>query len=166
MGTITTDASGMAPVSVPAVTPGSHEMRVDYAGDASHKKAQDTANFTVTSTGPTTTSTTTTPPPDPTTTTTTPPPDPATTTTTTPPTTTTTTPTGPPPDAPNIVLLESPLSGFVYLQWSVPADNGSEILHYNIYRGLTTGDETFLRSRSPDFDFVDDFDVIAGVTYY
>ena len=38
VGTITTDASGMAPVSVPAVTPGSHQMWVDYAGDASHRR--------------------------------------------------------------------------------------------------------------------------------
>ena len=161
------------------------QMRVEYAGDASHKKAQDVAMFTATSADPTATTTTpapeptttttqppdpttTTSPPDPTSTTTSPPPDPTMTTTTTPPPdpTTTTPPTGPPPDPPGIVLLQSPLSGYVYLQWSVPADNGSEIIRYNIYRGLTSNGETFLRSRSVEFDFADDFDVIPGVTYY
>ena len=185
VATTTTNGSGLALVDVPAVTPGSHQMRVEYAGDASHKKAQDVAMFTATSADPTATTTTpapeptttttqppdpttTTSPPDPTSTTTSPPPDPTMTTTTTPPPdpTTTTPPTGPPPDPPGIVLLQSPLSGYVYLQWSVPADNGSEIIRYNIYRGLTSNGETFLRSRSVEFDFADDFDVIPGVTYY
>jgi hypothetical protein len=135
---------------------------VSVGGDADHKKAHDQVMFTVTADGGNTTSS---PPPDPTTTS--PPPDPTTTTAPPDPTTTTTTPPSPgSPDAPIIDLLESPLPGYVYLQWIAPADNGSPILNYNIYRGLSSNGETLLRSRNAQFDFVDDFDVVSGQTYF
>lgn len=113
------------------------------------------ATTTTTTTTTTVTTTATTPPPDPTTTT--PPPEPTTTTVTT-----TAPPPGPVPDAPVIYLTQTPAPRFNYIEWSVPADNGSEIVRFNIYRGLTAGGETFLRGRSLEFNFADDLDV----TYY
>jgi hypothetical protein len=161
-GSVTTNASGLALVSAPATAEGLHHLRVSVGGDADHKKAHDQVMFTVTADGGNTTSS---PPPDPTTTS--PPPDPTTTTAPPDPTTTTTTPPPPgSPDAPIIDLLESPLPGYVYLQWIAPADNGSPILNYNIYRGLSSNGETLLRSRNAQFDFVDDFDVVSGQTYF
>lgn len=164
-GSVTTNASGLALVSAPATAVGEHQLRVSVAGDAQHKKAHDQVMFTVTTGGGTITSP---PPPDPTITTSPPPPDPTTTTPPPPdPTTTTTTP--PPssaPGAPTIDLVESPLAGYVYLQWIAPADDGSALLNYNIYRGQTSNGETLLRSRNPQFDFVDDFDVVSGQTYF
>ena len=162
VGSVTTNDSGLALVSTPAPAEGLHHLRVSVAGDAEHKKAHDDAMFTVTAGGQTTspppeTTTTTSPPPDPTTTTA--PPDPTTTTATTP-------PPGGAPDAPTIELVETPFSGYVYVQWTEPADNGSPILHYNIYRGLTHDGETLLRSRNPQFNFVDDFTVESGQTYF
>ena len=65
-----------------------------------------------------------------------------------------------------IYLTQTPAARFNYIEWSVPADNGSEIVRFNVYKGLTAGGETFLRSRGIDFNFADDLEVISGVTYY
>jgi hypothetical protein len=113
--------------------------------------------------------TTTTPPPDPTT----PPPDPTTpppvpTTTTPPPDPTTTTsppPVGQAPDAPVIYLSEAPAPGIVYLEWTTPADNGSSITGYNVYRRAPGGTMDLLLHRGPSAFSADDLRVRAGVTY-
>lgn len=70
------------------------------------------------------------------------------------------------PSAP-VLEIESTGSGMVSLRWTLPNDNGSPITGYNIYRGESTGTETY-------FDSVQDADILTytntglvnGRTYY
>jgi hypothetical protein len=171
VGSTQADGAGVAVVAYEVSAPGQHTIRVTFVGDDQHKKAHKEREFEVTRSlgspppDPTTTSP---PPPDPTTTTAPPPPDPTTTTPPPPDPTTTTAPPppGPAPDAPEIYLFGTPTQGMNYLEWTVPPDNGSPIIRFNVYRSLSPGEETFLRSRGPDFNFVDDLDVTPGLTYF
>jgi titin len=56
--------------------------------------------------------------------------------------------------------------GYVKISWEAPTlDGGSTISNYTIYRGTTTGGETFLAEIGVVFYF-NDTDVINGQTYY
>jgi hypothetical protein len=175
VGTGTSGADGRAPLSYPAIGVGLHTLKVKYAGDADHAKAQRAREFTVTEGSglpapplPTEPPPTTTPPPTPTEpppTTTTPPP----TTTTPPPTTTTpppttTTPPPVPPGAPTIVIAEAAAPGLVYLEWQAPAN--TTVTGYRIYRGTQSGGETFRASKGATAFSFADVQVSPGVTYY
>jgi fibronectin type III domain protein len=183
VGSAVTNGAGVAAVGYPMTARGPHTIRVAFEGDANHKKAHKEREFVVTPGEPGQTKPpdpTTTPPPDPTTpppdpTTTTPPPDPTTpppdpTTTTPPPdpdpTTTVPPPVGQAPDAPVIYLYETPAAGGLnYLEWTVPADNGSEITGYNVYRRAPGGTMDFLLHKGPQAFSADDTHITSGVTY-
>jgi fibronectin type III domain protein len=70
------------------------------------------------------------------------------------------------PEAPVIYIADSPAPGLVYLEWTVPADGGSPITEYRVYRGLESGKETFLLSKGPSAFSADDTHATAGTTYY
>jgi len=54
---------------------------------------------------------------------------------------------------------------FILLNWTSPADDGgSPIFHFNIYRGITTGEYLYL-GVTTDTNFTDDT-VIGGITYF
>ena len=53
----------------------------------------------------------------------------------------------------------------VNLSWTVPFDGGSTITGYSVYRGTTSGGETFLATVPSGTTFAD-LAVIAGTTYY
>ena len=122
--TLTTDSTGVAALSFVAA-PGDHVMKVVFAGDATHERAQRAQGFSVIAGA--------TPPPI-----------------------------IPVPAAP--VLTGIPGSPGVHLSWTVPSDGGSPILIYYVYRGTTSGGESFI-AILPD-TFFDDFAVIKGTTYY
>jgi hypothetical protein len=70
--------------------------------------------------------------------------------------------TGTAPDAPT--LSATATSGSVLLSWTVPADGGSPLLAYNIYRGTTFGAETFyatVPATQTNFS-----DIVSGQTFY
>jgi hypothetical protein len=69
------------------------------------------------------------------------------------------------PDAPFIYIAEAPAPGLVYLEWIVPADNGSPITGDVVYRGTASGVEEFLLTRGPLAASADDLTAIAGSTY-
>lgn len=73
------------------------------------------------------------------------------------------------PDAPTNLFAETPFPGFIYIQWTIPADNGSPITSYNIYRGTMSGQLEFLRTKQvlfePVFSF-DDMTAVSGTTYF
>ncbi|UCE39141.1 MAG: right-handed parallel beta-helix repeat-containing protein [Thermoplasmata archaeon] len=55
---------------------------------------------------------------------------------------------------------------YVNLTWEVPeSDGGSSIINYRIYKGTTSGDETFYQEID-NFLLFNDTDVSNGVTYY
>lgn len=57
-------------------------------------------------------------------------------------------------------------SGFVHLGWIVPADGGSPITGYNVYRGTTFGAETLYASvPGTQTDFTD-FAVVSAQPYF
>ena len=69
------------------------------------------------------------------------------------------------PSAPNSVTATAGSSS-VAIGWSVPSsDGGSAITGYNIYRGTTSGGETFLASLGLALQYID-WDVKPGTTYY
>ena len=70
------------------------------------------------------------------------------------------------PGAPTIYLAESPTPGLNYIEWTVPANGGSPITGYRIYRSLESGNEQFLLSKGPLAFSADDVRVVAGTTYY
>lgn len=121
--TLAADATGVGALSFVAA-PGDHVMKVVFAGDATHERAQRAQGFSVIAGAPL--------------------------------------PTIPVPAAP--VLTGIPGSPGVHLSWTVPADGGSPILIYQVYRGTTSGGETFI-GMLPD-TFFDDYAVIKGKTYY
>ena len=153
VGPMTTDGQGQAFLAYPMTVEGQHTVRVAFAGDASHKKAHHDAEFLVTPGDPPLPEPIPEPSPEPS-----PSPDPS--------------PPPPPvegrPDAPTIYLAESvPGTGFIYLEWTVPADGGSPITGYKVYRSLESGKETFLRSVGPkSIPSADDLHAVAGTTYF
>lgn len=70
------------------------------------------------------------------------------------------------PDAPFIFIAEAPAPGLVYLEWTVPADGGSPITGFRVYRGPSSGNEEFLLSRGALATSADDLTADAGSTYY
>ena len=180
VGSTVTNGAGVAAVIASATAPGGHTIRVCFAGDADHKKAHKDLWFVVTPGTPTssttvpepttTTTTTTTVPESTTTTTTTTVPEPTMTTTTTtattdPTTTTTEPPPGQAPDPPVIYIAEAPAPGLVYLEWTTPADNGSAITGFNVYRRAPGGTMDLLLHKGPSAFSADDTHVTVGVTY-
>ena len=157
IGPLSTDGQGQAFLAYPMTVEGQHTVRVTFAGDASHKKAHHDAGFLVTPGEPPLPEPIPEPtpeptlPPEPS-----PPPDPS--------------PPPPPvegrPAAPTIYLSESPAPGINYLEWSVPADGGSPITGYKVYRSLESGKEVFLLNKGPFAFSADDVHVVAGTTYY
>jgi predicted phage tail protein len=123
VGTTTSAADGLAPVSYTAVEAGDHVMKVVFAGDDTHKKAQRAQGFEVSAPAPVATA----------------------------------------PDAP--VLSATAGTALVSLSWTVPADGGSAITSYNVYRGDTTGTETLLISALTGTTY-DDTTAVTGSTYY
>jgi len=69
------------------------------------------------------------------------------------------------PDAPALVG-EAPVLGLNYLQWVVPADNGSPITGYRVYRGTTSGQLSFLFAKGPAAFSADDVQVNSGTMYF
>jgi fibronectin type 3 domain-containing protein len=64
-------------------------------------------------------------------------------------------------------LSAAPGKDRVLLKWSAPAnDHGSKVLYYNIYRGLSSGNEALLvRNYSAGLSYIDQ-NVTVGSTYY
>lgn len=123
VGSIVTDANGEADVVYAATTEGDHVMKVVFAGDDTHKRAQRAQGFTVSadSTEPTV------------------------------------------PEAP--VLSATAGAALVSLSWTVPAEGGSAITGYNVYRGTTSGGEALLVSGATGTTY-DDTTAVSGTTYY
>ena len=65
-----------------------------------------------------------------------------------------------------IFIAEAPLPGLVYIEWTTPADGGSSITGYRVYRGLSSGTETFLLPRGEFAFSAEDTHATAGTTYY
>ena len=94
--TVTTDANGEAAISYAAAA-GGHVMKVVFAGDATHKRAQRAQGFAVVA-GATSV-----------------------------------------PSAPTLTATAG--LAMVHLSWTAPADGGSTITMYNIYRSTISGSE-------------------------
>jgi fibronectin type 3 domain-containing protein len=96
-------------------------MRVVFAGDATHKRAQRAQGFAVVE-GATSV-----------------------------------------PSAPTLTATAG--LSMVHLSWTAPADGGSTITMYNIYRSTISGSEVLLTS-IPAGTVFDDFAVLSGTTYF
>ena len=118
--TVTTDASGEAAISYVAAA-GGHVMKVVFAGDATHKRAQRAQGFAVVA-GATSV-----------------------------------------PSAPTLTATAG--IAMVHLSWTAPADGGSTITTYNIYRSTISGSEALFAS-IPAGTVFDDFAVMSGTTYF
>lgn len=58
-------------------------------------------------------------------------------------------------------------SGYINLTWDIPPfDGGTNITHYCVYRGIKTGDETFLINVSGNFTYYNDSSIANGIIYY
>jgi fibronectin type 3 domain-containing protein len=57
-------------------------------------------------------------------------------------------------------------SGSVSLSWSVPANGGSAITGYNVYRGSTSGGEALLGSVGATTTTYTDTAIVTGTAYY
>ena len=125
VGTTTSAVDGLAPVSYTTVEAGEHVMKVVFAGDATHKKAQRAQGFEVSGTAPV--------------------------------------PVATAPEAP--VLSATAGTALVSLSWTVPADGGSPITGYNVYRGDTTLTEVLLVSALTATTY-DDTTALTGSTYF
>lgn len=123
VGTFLTDAAGHADVLCVGALEGDHVMKVFFAGDDLHKKAQRAQGFIVSaSVAPATA-----------------------------------------PEAP--VLSATAGTATASLSWTVPADGGSAITGYTIYRGDTLGAETSLVAVGVVTTY-DDTAALSGSTYY
>jgi hypothetical protein len=73
----------------------------------------------------------------------------------------------PPLGAPNAPLLtgEAPVAGLNYLQWEVPADNGSPITGYRVYRRTSGEPFSLLLTKGSTAFSADDVQVTSGQTY-
>ena len=117
VGTVPTDVDGYVDVWYPAEE-GEHVMKIVFAGDELHKRAQRAQGFTVTPGEPVPE-----PAPEPE-----PVPEPA----------------AVAPDAPSLTG-SAPSVALVHLEWALPAsDGGSAITGYNVYRSEESGTEIFL----------------------
>jgi hypothetical protein len=125
VGTTTSAVDGLAPVSYTTVEAGEHVMKVVFAGDATHKKAQRAQGFEVSGTVPVPVATV--------------------------------------PEAP--VLSATAGAALVSLLWTPPADGGSPITGYNVYRGDTTLTEVLLVSALTATTY-DDTTALTGSTYF
>jgi predicted phage tail protein len=67
------------------------------------------------------------------------------------------------PSAPT--LTATPGFAMVHLSWTAPADGGSAITTYNIYRSTISGSEVLLTS-IPSGPVFDDFAVLSATTYF
>jgi fibronectin type 3 domain-containing protein len=126
VGTTTSAVDGLAPVSYTTVEAGEHVMKVVFAGDATHKKAQRAQGFEVSGIAP----------------------EPV--------------PVATAPEAP--VASATAGTALVSLSWTVPADGGSPITGYNVYRGDTTLTEVLLVSVPTGTTYADA--ILSGSTYY
>jgi hypothetical protein len=72
--------------------------------------------------------------------------------------------TGTVPEAPSLSATAG--SGSVVLAWTVPADGGSPLLAYNIYRGATFGAETLYASVPATQTSFTDIAVLPGASFY
>jgi hypothetical protein len=70
------------------------------------------------------------------------------------------------PDAPFIFIAEAPAPGLVYLEWIVPEVCDFSITGYRVFRGSSSGTETFLLSRGACAFSADDLTADAGSIYY
>jgi hypothetical protein len=140
VGTLFTDTDGYAAVSYLAVE-GEHVMKIVFAGDGLHKRAQRAQGFTVTPGDPVLE-----PAPEPA-------PAPA--------------PAAVAPDPP-VLTGSSPSAALAHLGWTVPvSDGGSAITSYNVYRGDVSGEETLLTSVSATSLGFDDTGVFSRqILYY
>lgn len=68
------------------------------------------------------------------------------------------------PDAPT-ELTATPGDDTITLAWIAPADGGSDILYYKVFRGLTSGGEIFL-SNASIVGFMDEWVEVATTYYY
>jgi len=127
VGTTTSAVDGLAPVSYTTVEAGEHVMKVVFAGDATHKKAQRAQGFEVSGIAP----------------------EPV--------------PVATAPEAP--VASATAGTALVSLSWTVPADGGSPITGYNVYRGDTTLTEVLLVSALTATTY-DDTTALTGSTYF
>jgi len=69
------------------------------------------------------------------------------------------------PDAP-VLTGSAPAPGLAYLEWTTPADGGSPITGYRIYRGDASGEEKLLFSKPAGAWDADDPTGVAGSSYY
>jgi hypothetical protein len=69
------------------------------------------------------------------------------------------------PSAPTITSI-TPNSTFISLSWSVPNDGGSAITGYKLYRGTSSGSETFFANIPSTSTTVGDNNLPSGTTYY
>ena len=139
-GTVTTGVDGYVDVSYLAEE-GEHVMKIVFAGDELHKRAQRAQGFTVTPEEPVPE-----PAPEPE-----PVPEPA----------------AVAPDAP-VLTGSAPSVALAHLEWALPAsDGGSAITGYNVYRSEESGTEVFLATAPGDALTFDDTDVASRqILYY
>ncbi len=123
VGLATAGADGLAPVAYTAAEAGDHVMKVVFAGDETHKKAQRAQGFEVSGSTPIATA----------------------------------------PEAP--VLSATAGTALVSLSWTVPADGGSPITGYNVYRGSAALTESLLASGLTGTTY-DDATAVTGSTYF
>lgn len=71
---------------------------------------------------------------------------------------------GPTPDAPTNLTVASG-NGFLRLNWGAPADNGSAITNYQVYRGTSSGTHTLVATIGKQTTY-DDSSVASGNTYF
>lgn len=131
VGTVVTDQDGLAALSYTTGEPGNHVMKVVFAGDGLHKKAQRAEGFTVTPAES----------PDPG--------DP------------------PPGSVPNAPFLISAVggTGVVSLMWTTPADGGSPITGYRVYRGFQSGVYDLL-TELPVQNTYEDVTVVSAIPHF
>ena len=130
VGTAVADAEGYVELAYPVpLDEGDHVMKIVFAGDELHKRAQRAQGFSVTA------AEVPTDPPAPTV-----------------------------PEAP-VLTADAAVPGSVALSWTVPADGGSPITGYVVYRGDASGAETELVAIGVQTTYAD-LGVVAGSTYY
>ncbi|MEP6807040.1 MAG: fibronectin type III domain-containing protein [Chloroflexota bacterium] len=66
----------------------------------------------------------------------------------------------------NLMAIPGLNSGEIELSWSTPADGGSQLTSYRIYRGTSSGGEAFLVEISPATAYVDSSLVSGDVYWY
>ncbi|HEX9122219.1 MAG TPA: fibronectin type III domain-containing protein [Actinomycetota bacterium] len=64
------------------------------------------------------------------------------------------------------VTASSPLTGEILLSWTAPADGGSAITGYNVYRGVSAGTEALFASVSASTTTFNDTGLTTGDTWF